>query len=66
MSDRTLWKAYAALFVVCTVWGTTYFFLRIGVETFPPFLFSAIRQVSAGILLLLVLKLSGNLKISRN
>lgn len=58
--------AYSALIVVCIVWGTTYFALRIGVETFPPFLFSAIRQVLAGGILLIVLKLSGKLKINRS
>jgi len=58
--------AYLALVVVCVVWGTTYFALRVGVETFPPFLFSAIRQVLAGGILLIVLQLSGKLKIDRS
>ncbi len=66
MSDNSLWKAYLALAVVCIVWGTTYFALRIGVETFPPFLFSAIRQIIAGIILLAGLKLTGNLKFSKS
>jgi len=57
--------AYLALVVVCIVWGTTYFALRVGVEAFPPFLFSAIRQVLAGGILLLILKLAGSLKIDR-
>ncbi len=60
--DKTLLRAYVALAVVCIVWGTTYFALRVGVETFPPFLFSGIRQVAAGGLLLLGLKLSGKLR----
>jgi len=42
---------YLALAVVCVAWGTTYLALRIGVLAFPPFLFSAIRQVIAGVLL---------------
>lgn len=66
MPDRTLWKAYAALIVVCIVWGTTYYALLIGVETFPPFLFSGIRQLTAGVILLTALKLSGNLKFTRS
>lgn len=66
MSDRTLWKAYTALIVVCIVWGTTYYALLIGVETFPPFLFSGIRQLTAGIILLTALKLSGNLKFTKS
>lgn len=58
-------KAYGALAVVSIVWGTTYFALRIGVETFPAFLFSAIRQMSAGIILIVILKITGNLKFHK-
>lgn len=52
---ETKTKAIIALLIVCIFWGTTYLALRIGVETFPAFLFSAIRQVSAGVLLLTLL-----------
>lgn len=52
---ETKTKAIIALLIVCIFWGTTYLALRIGVETFPAFLFSAIRQVSAGLLLLTIL-----------
>ena len=56
-------KAYLALMVVCIVWGTTYLALRIGVRAFPSFLFGAIRQLSAGIILLsAVLIIKRNLK----
>ncbi|WP_222836542.1 EamA family transporter [Leadbetterella byssophila] len=58
--------AYGALFIVCIVWGTTYFAIRIGVETFPPFLFAAIRQVVAGGALLLGLKLTGSLNMNKS
>src|SRR6478609_139444 len=44
-------KAYIALIIVCIFWGTTYLALRIGVQGFPPFLFSGVRQLGAGILL---------------
>ncbi|MEQ9592642.1 MAG: EamA family transporter [Cyclobacteriaceae bacterium] len=44
-------KAYLALAVVCLAWGTTYLALRVGVLEFPPFLFTAIRQLIAGVLL---------------
>jgi drug/metabolite transporter (DMT)-like permease len=43
---------YFALAAVCIIWGTTYLALRIAVLSFPPFLFTAIRQTSAGLLLL--------------
>ncbi|HMQ00320.1 MAG TPA: EamA family transporter, partial [Cyclobacteriaceae bacterium] len=43
--------AYISLAAICIIWGTTYLALRIGVMEFPPFLFTGIRQVTAGILL---------------
>ncbi len=43
---------YLALAAVCIIWGTTYLALRIAVANFPPFLFTAIRQVAAGLILL--------------
>ncbi|MGY4539525.1 drug/metabolite transporter (DMT)-like permease [Mucilaginibacter sp. UYNi724] len=63
-SNKNL-SAYVALFIVCIVWGTTYFAIRIGVKTFPPFLFSAIRQLIAGGVLLAGLALTGNLKVNK-
>jgi len=44
--------AYLALAAVCIIWGTTYLALRVGVTQFPPFLFSAIRFLVAGPLLI--------------
>jgi drug/metabolite transporter (DMT)-like permease len=52
MGNRNLYLAYIALAAVCVVWGTTYLALRIAVLHFPPFLFTAIRQTVAGLLLL--------------
>ncbi len=51
MSARSSYLPYVALGAVCLIWGTTYLVLRIGVMEFPPFLFTAIRQTVAGILL---------------
>jgi drug/metabolite transporter (DMT)-like permease len=45
--------AYAAVAFICLSWGTTYLVLRIGVNEIPPFLFSGIRQVAAGSLMIL-------------
>lgn len=44
--------AHLALAAVCIIWGTTYLGLRIGVTQFPPFLFSLLRFLIAGPLLL--------------
>ncbi len=52
-------KAYLALAFICIVWGTTYLAARVGVQTFPPFLFMGLRQTVAGILLLAFIVLSG-------
>ena len=52
MTNRSNYIAYLALAAVCVIWGTTYLALRIAVLHFPPFLFTALRQVTAGMLLL--------------
>lgn len=43
--------AYFCLAGICLIWGTTFLVMRIGVMHFPPFLFAAIRQIIAGLLL---------------
>jgi drug/metabolite transporter (DMT)-like permease len=44
---------------VCLVWGTTYLAIRIALETIPPLIMGGIRFVTAGALLIAVLKLRG-------
>ena len=48
---REILIAYFCLAGICLIWGTTFLVMRIGVMHFPPFLFAAIRQIIAGILL---------------
>ncbi|MBC7745261.1 MAG: EamA family transporter [Flavobacterium sp.] len=48
-------KLYASLFSVAIFWGTTFLAIRIGVETVPPLLVTGLRNVMAGILLLIYL-----------
>ncbi|MBL7923752.1 MAG: EamA family transporter [Bacteroidia bacterium] len=51
---KSNWKPYAALASLCLLWGTTYLAIRIGMqEHFPPFLYSGLRFVVAGGLVLL-------------
>src|ERR1700758_4222370 len=38
--------AFAAVYVL---WGSTYFFIRIGVETIPPFVMAGIRHIATGL-----------------
>ena len=52
MKERTNLLAYFALGAICIIWGTTYLALRVGVTQFPPFLFSSIRFLFAGPILL--------------
>ena len=47
------WKPYAALVGLCFFWGTTYLGIKIGVPHFPPFLFSGVRYVISGAVVLL-------------
>ena len=44
-------KALIAYLLVCTVWGSTYLAIRIGVGHLPPFLFAGVRFLVAGLLL---------------
>lgn len=55
--------AYFALAAICIIWGTTYLALRVAVMNFPPFLFVAIRQVAAGLILISSLALFGKVKM---
>ena len=49
---------YLALVALCFLWGTTYLGIKIGVEAgFPPFLFSGLRFIIAGALILIVARL---------
>jgi drug/metabolite transporter (DMT)-like permease len=52
MNNKNNYIAYIALAAVCLIWGTTYLALRIAVLHFPPFLFTALRQTTAGLILL--------------
>lgn len=55
MNAKNNLLAYLALGAVCIIWGTTYLALRVGVTQFPPFLFSGIRFLFAGPILLALL-----------
>lgn len=57
--DKPNLKAYLAWIAICIIWGTTYLFIRIGVETFPPMLFAGFRWIIAGSIFIVILKLYG-------
>ena len=49
----------AALAVVCVIWGSTYFAMRVALESFPPFMMGAIRFLVAGAAMYVVLRARG-------
>ena len=51
--------AYGAFAIVCVVWGTTYLFIRIALETIPPLLLTGSRFTAAGLIMLLIARLRG-------
>ncbi len=61
-NQENLLFAYLALAAICVIWGTTYLALRIGVTQFPPFLFSMLRFLVAGPILIVFMMTVGKAK----
>ncbi|MDR6634039.1 drug/metabolite transporter (DMT)-like permease [Phyllobacterium sp. 1468] len=55
----SLAKEIALLAVLATLWGASYTFIKIGVETIPPVTFIAARTLIAGGLLLAIIRMRG-------
>jgi drug/metabolite transporter (DMT)-like permease len=53
---RRAWIAWVA---VCLIWGTTYLFIKIALETIPPFLMGGLRYTASGIALAGILAFRG-------
>lgn len=51
--------AYGAWAAVCLLWGTTYLAIRVALETIPPMLVGGLRWTAAGLVLLIVLRATG-------
>lgn len=60
MRFRQLLPFFGALFALYIIWGSTYFVIRIGVESWPPLMMAGVRFLAAGILLLAFLLLRGH------
>jgi drug/metabolite transporter (DMT)-like permease len=58
-SPRQRQLAIAAWVAVCLIWGTTYFGIRVSLESMPPALMGGVRWVIAGTLLAVGLVLKG-------
>ncbi len=52
-------KVVSAFVIVYLVWGSTYLAIRVGVETLPPVLFAGVRFLSAGLILAVYARASG-------
>lgn len=59
VQNPSLAKELALLAILATLWGASYTFIRVGVETIPPVTFIAARTLIAGGLLLAIIKLRG-------
>ncbi|EFJ3801773.1 drug/metabolite exporter YedA [Escherichia coli] len=60
MRFRQLLPLFGALFALYIIWGSTYFVIRIGVESWPPLMMARVRFLAAGIFLLAFLLLRGH------
>ncbi|AUV00683.1 drug/metabolite exporter YedA [Phytobacter ursingii] len=60
MHFRQVLPLIGALFALYIIWGSTYFVIRIGVESWPPFMMAGVRFLSAGILLMAFLLITGH------
>jgi len=49
---------YAAFAAICILWGTTFVAIRIAIETLPTLFVSGLRFILAGVILLIVAKIS--------
>lgn len=60
MRFRQVLPLIGALFALYIIWGSTYFVIRIGVESWPPFMLAGTRFLSAGAVLTTLLLLTGH------
>jgi drug/metabolite transporter (DMT)-like permease len=56
---RTSRQAWLAWIAICVIWGTTYLFIKIALETIPPFLMGGLRYAAAGVILAAALRAGG-------
>lgn len=55
-SARKAWFAWVA---ICVIWGTTYLFIKIALDTIPPFLMGGLRYAAAGVILAAAVRARG-------
>ena len=52
-------KARLVWLILCGIWGSTWLFIKLGLEDLPPFTFASIRFVIACTILLVIIKIRG-------
>ncbi|MDQ6636499.1 MAG: EamA family transporter [Candidatus Dormibacteraeota bacterium] len=57
------WRVWSALLIVYILWGSTYFGIRVMVETMPPLLSSGLRFGAAALILSLIAGLRGEWRL---
>src|SRR5688572_9462737 len=57
--NLTLARELVLLGILATLWGASYTFIKVGVETIPPVTLIAVRTLIAGALLLIVMRFRG-------
>jgi drug/metabolite transporter (DMT)-like permease len=57
-----IYLAFASIYII---WGSTYYFIFLGLKTIPPFILMGLRFVISGLLLLVLLKKQGNLQLPK-
>lgn len=58
-ANKEVFGILVAYFLIYVVWGSTYFFIGLALNDFPPFLLGALRFTAAGLILLAVCRLRG-------
>ena len=51
---------FALLLALATLWGSSYTFIKLGVETIPPVTFIAARTLIAGLILFIIIRARGD------
>jgi drug/metabolite transporter (DMT)-like permease len=52
-------KARLVWLLLCVIWGSTWLFIKLGLEDLPPLTFAGIRFVIAGAILFIIIKIRG-------
>ncbi|WP_318376195.1 drug/metabolite exporter YedA [Enterobacter sp.] len=60
MRFRQLLPLIGSLFAFYVIWGSTYFVIRVGVESWPPLMMAGVRFLTAGVLLMTFLLIRGH------